>query len=82
MQTIEFAFIENDGAEKRFAEHGDSGAIVYVHEDNANPDNEDQVIGMVFAMTNTDPFLTFVTPIQNILKDLKDKHNKTINFPI
>lgn len=82
VQTMEFAFLSTDGAESKFAETGDSGALVYIHEDKRNKENEDQVVGLIIAVTDRDSFLVFVTPIQNILNDLKDKHNKTFNFSI
>lgn len=79
---MEFAFVSADGAEDKFAEAGDTGALVYIHEDETNTKNENQIVGLIVAVTDRDPFLAFVTPIQKILNDLKDRHNKTFNFAI
>jgi hypothetical protein len=39
-----------------------------------------QIVGMIFAVQTEAPYLAFVTPIDEILKHIKTRFDKTVRF--
>lgn len=76
--TNEFAFF-GKFSKRKFAKLGDSGGFVHSYDDKYE---NCEIVGMIFAIQEFAPFLTFVTPMSNILQDISAKHGiSSLKFP-
>lgn len=72
--TCEFAFKGCD--DSKFAQNGDSGAIIYCN----GGEHDTKVVAMVIAV-DIDSGITWATPIHDIINDVKERFGKELVIP-